>query len=325
MINVTITESSEQISSGIPKFVELSTDIISNIYYTLDGTDPTYMSMIYIDKIRMPASSPTITLKVFASNGLDSSNIVEKKYFPISADNVKYPYSLTDSEPNKNTNTILYPFGTNSNNPKAIYSNPSNSDRNISSLGSDGYSNGFDGSGNPGNYTDKPFTTENYQIQYSTANAIGETGKGIGNLPAEVLVQLKTQPPEESEAGDKLFDPRAMVVYVDTRNQDDDDDPYITSQYLNLEPPEVGDGAKLYAVGINSPNASATWIRSHHNKREGTLTNYYFDTKSNRWLIIKSQYNPKQTFDNISGYVLGHGAGAKYVYSWYPWMRRVIG
>lgn len=68
VISISITESSEQIVSGIPKFVNISTNIPSTIFYTIDGSTPTLFSNIYTEAIFLPIDKPTATLKVFASN-----------------------------------------------------------------------------------------------------------------------------------------------------------------------------------------------------------------------------------------------------------------
>lgn len=51
VITITIIESVLQLIPGIPKFVTLETNIASNIFYTLDGTDPTLFSNVYSDRI----------------------------------------------------------------------------------------------------------------------------------------------------------------------------------------------------------------------------------------------------------------------------------
>jgi hypothetical protein len=75
VISVSIIESTEQVVSGIPRFITIETNIISVIYYTLDGSVPTINSTIYIDPIQLPLGPPTIVLSVFATNGTDTSPV----------------------------------------------------------------------------------------------------------------------------------------------------------------------------------------------------------------------------------------------------------
>ena len=111
VISVTITESTEQIVSGKPKFITIETNIPANIYYTLDGADPTTMSDIYIDKIYLPYEQNTLIVKVFATNGVDESPIIENKYSHEYPENLRRPRTVTDSNSSKSKQ--LYPFGTN--------------------------------------------------------------------------------------------------------------------------------------------------------------------------------------------------------------------
>ena len=80
VISIIINESDEQIIDGIPRFVSVSTNISSSIFYTLDGSDPTLMSDQYLEPILLSSNASKVILKVFATNGVDSSPIVEEQY-----------------------------------------------------------------------------------------------------------------------------------------------------------------------------------------------------------------------------------------------------
>ena len=56
----------EEISSGIPKTVEIESNIPSTIHYTLDGTVPSIDSMIYIEPLNMPTGVNSVVLSAFA-------------------------------------------------------------------------------------------------------------------------------------------------------------------------------------------------------------------------------------------------------------------
>jgi hypothetical protein len=60
---------------------------------------------------------------------------------------------------------------------------------------------------------------ENYSIKYSTTDAQGQTGKGIGTLPGNVKIEKQAPPPSQSDMNSKLFDPRAMVIYQDVSKE----------------------------------------------------------------------------------------------------------
>lgn len=62
IVSVTFTNSEEELISGIPRFVEISTNEPSTIYYTLDGSLPTLFSSVYTEPIVMPSTVGEITL-----------------------------------------------------------------------------------------------------------------------------------------------------------------------------------------------------------------------------------------------------------------------
>jgi hypothetical protein len=80
LITLTLIPSEEQIYAGIPKEIIVTTDIPSTIFYTLDNSIPTIDSEIYLDRIIMPTDQGNVILKVWATNGVDSSEILTTVY-----------------------------------------------------------------------------------------------------------------------------------------------------------------------------------------------------------------------------------------------------
>lgn len=66
MIIITLTPSEKEIISGIPQYVELSTNLPSTIYYTIDGTVPTPLSSVYTEQIALPTYSGMVTISAIA-------------------------------------------------------------------------------------------------------------------------------------------------------------------------------------------------------------------------------------------------------------------
>jgi len=321
VISVTITESTEQIVSGKPKYLTIETSVPANIYYTLNGEDPTTMSDIYIDKLYLPYDQNTLIVKIFATNGVDSSPIIENKYYHEFPDNLRRPRTVTDSNSNSKSKQ-LYPFGTSEYSPSTQFLDLSNNGQVVYDPELTSIANGFNASGIPDGYTNKEYNLENYKIKYNK-NQNGEY-IGVGTLPQEVFLRLKQDDPEESEAGTTLFDPKAFVVYVDQSKLNPEDPPIIGSQFFSLERPDTLDGSKLQSSGLDSPNVHGTFIRSFHDPRTNTLTSYYRDSVANKWLIIKSPYKPNNVIDSFAGFVLGGSSGGRHVYRWIPFMGRVL-
>src|SRR5271166_5257589 len=170
VISVTITQSSDQVVAGIPKNVSVSTNIPATIFYTLDGSDPTLFSTMYTGPIFLPFDQLLVTLKILATNGVDSSPIVAEVYMTDIVDsNARLPHSSTTAR----AGSILpdrYPYGTTPFQPKQGYLNPAQSGVNVYDPTLPSISTGFDGAGNPTGFTNQPYDITNYQIVYNTTD-----------------------------------------------------------------------------------------------------------------------------------------------------------
>lgn len=326
VISVSIKQSNNQIISGIPQSITISTNIPCSIFYTLDGTDPTLLSNIYTSAIYLPTDLSLIILKVFATNGIDSSPIILEKYQTNILNDTRLPHSGTTEQP-KAYAIDQYPFGSSAPQPNTEYKNPADSglivdDPNLSQI-----SGGYDGSGNPNNFTNLPFNVENYDIKYSTTDSIGQTGRGIGTLPGNVKIELEKAPPEESKFYTQLFDPKAMVIFQDESLEDKELPPLINRQYFTLERHDrVRDGNDYYNYGLDAKSNTGSFLRSHYNPRTNEICYYFYDSLANRWIISKSQFTPNGTYDgNLAIQFLGRkGKTNGLVLPWRTFTRRVL-
>lgn len=325
VISISITESSEQIVSGIPKTVSIAANVTASIFYTLDGTDPNLFSNIYIGPISLPFNALSVILKVFATNGTDSSPIITETYITNILNDIRLPHSGTDAQAEPNLDG-LYPFGTNPDQPIGIYTNPGDASITVNNPDLPSTPTGFDGSNNPTGFTNEPFTIENYNIVYSTVNKEGETGLGIGNLPASVKITPEPEAPEQSDQFTNMFDPRALVVFQDFSKENPDDPAQINRMYFSLENSDkIRDGNNYYNSGLDAPPVTGSFLRSHYNPRDNTITYYYLDTIANRWIISKTPYQPTGTWDgNLARVALSKQPGAGFVFEWQTFPRRVL-
>ena len=83
-----IEESDNDLVSGIPQYLTVSTNKPSNIYYTLDGTTPNSSSLIATTRIYLPTDINSFTFKCIAYDGSEYSSVFSKDYV-ISSLNVK--------------------------------------------------------------------------------------------------------------------------------------------------------------------------------------------------------------------------------------------
>lgn len=326
VISITITQSAEQIIAGIPKTVILSSNVPSTIFYTLDGTDPSLYSLMYTDPIFLPKDKLSVTLKVFATNGVDSSPIITEIYVTNILNNTRLPHSATDQSSEANISDP-YPFGTPDIQPNAPYLSPALAGITVDDPEKPSVPNGFDGSGNLSGFTDQLFNTENYQIKYSTTNAEGETGPTIGNLPAHVSIQPEPVIPETTQQFTNTFDPRAFVIFQDFSQENPNDPSQINRQFFTLENPNTArDGNQYFSSGLDAPPVSGSFLRAHYNQRDNTMNYYYLDTWSNRWVISKQEFKPTGNYTGnlATSFIDNRQPGSKYVFQWISFPRRVL-
>lgn len=324
-ITVTIVESTEQILSGIPRYVTITTDVIATIFYTLDGTTPTLLSSIYIGNLYLPTSLPVFTLKVLATDGSIYSEIVSTTYQTNILQNARLPHSATDAPAGTNLPN-LYPFGTNPLQPTTQFLNPGDASITVDNPSLTQIPNAFDADGNPTTFTNYPYTMENYSILYPTTNANRESGPNIGSLP-EVLIDPKQDIPEETEEFTNTFNPKAFVIYQDTTKQDSDEPAIINSEFFSLEDPEnIRDGVSFYNCGLDAPPVMGSFVRVHYNPTDNTDTYYYHDTHANRWIISKTPHIMPGSFDgNLANVPVNRRSNSVgVVIEWIPGARRYL-
>jgi len=326
VISVTILESLEQIVDGIPKKITLSANIPSSIFYTFDGADPSLNSNIYISPIFLPTNQFSIILKVFATNGIDSSPIITEIYTTNILNNTRFPHSSTTA-PSEQNIANLYPFGTGSDTPNGEYLNPGDAGVTVDNTALPSNPTAYDGNDGYTAYTNQPYNIENYQIVYSTTDAQGQTGPGIGTLPAKTTILPEIPPPEQTDQFTNLFDPRAAVIFQDFSEENPDDPAQINRQFFNSEDPNKARSGTLYfSSGLDAPTVTGAFVKSHYNPRDNTITYYYRDNIANKWIISKTPYQPTGPWDgNLSTVKFAQrGTGSNFVYQWNLWQRRIL-
>jgi hypothetical protein len=323
IISITVLESSEQVAAGIPCSVTISTNISATVFYTLDGTDPTLLSEMYISPIVLPTDLLKIELRILATNGILFSPIITEVYQTDILVDIRLPHSATDAQAENNI-PGLYPFGTNPIQPNAQFLSPAEASITVDNPAKTQIPSGYDGSGNEVGFTNEPYNLENYSIVYATRNSQGQPS--VGNLPANVKIEIPAAPPEETQQFSNLFDPRALVIFQDFSKEDPNDPPQINREFFSLEDNEkVRDGNNYYNSGLDAPPVMGSFLRSHYNPRDNTITYYYLDTHTNKWIISKTPYKPTGTFTgNLSGMALSKNKGAGVVFEWLPFTRRVL-
>lgn len=325
VISVTIEESSEQIMAGIPKYLTITTNVTAVIFYTIDGTTPTQFSDIYTGPIFLPTDKLVLVFKVFATDGVDTSSVLTETYQTNMIENARLAHAGTDAQAGDSLSG-LYPFGTNPRQPTTTFTNPAEVGVTVLNPALPSTSTGFDGSGNQTGYTNEPYNIENYQINYSTRNAQGETGLGVGNLPATATIMAPVPEPDSTDQFSTTFDPRAFVIFQDFSQMDPNDPPQVNRQFFTLENGEKArDGNAYYNSGLDSPPVSGSFLRSHYNPKDNTMNYYYMDSWTNKWIISKQEFvNTNNSDGNMSGVVNNRRNGSDKVFEWLPFTRRTL-
>jgi len=322
VISLTITESSVQVVPGIPQTVTITANIPSTIFYTFDGTDPNSSSLVYLAPIVLPKTAPTVLLKILATNGTDTSSVIVNHYGFDQSTIRKSHASVTGLD---NRQGAVFPFASNAQNTTFNYGNAGNAGITVDAPDVPNVTtNYFDANGNPVGATDLPL--DQYKQIYTTTDALGQTGKGIGTIPSQIRIIPKEAAPQSSDRADKVFNPKALVIYQDSRTESGNDPTALNREFFALENPEfVRDGALLYNDGPDTLTSTGSFLKSYVNPRDNTITYYYYDNAVNRWIISKQPYQLKDpNVSNLSGMVFGRGGGAGMVYLWRPFMRRAL-
>lgn len=319
-ITISITESPLQLLAGIPSSLTLNTNVPSTIFYTLNGTDPDFSSNVYIDTFALPTNSGQIVFKAFATNGIDTSPIITQIY-TTNVVPARHPFDTVQDLGN-NCNKAKYPFGSPSSsfNQPVIFGNTGGVI--VDDNNPDRQADGYDGFGNPAGYYTPP--KERYKFLFSETNDIGERGEGIGTLPARVIWAKPRNDNEHAQSSNMQrpgFDPKAMVIFQDSREDSYDPDvPKINRPYFDLEDQaKARDGSLL--TNIDTVTPSGGFVKAHFNPKDNILTYYYYDNRVARWIISKEPYHPFESPTiNMSSIVTrsSRGEGLGKVFKWIP-------
>lgn len=323
VITLTISESEQQIVSGIPKTIYIEANIPSTIFYTLDGTEPTTSSAIYVGPITLPTNDSGVTFKVFATNGTDESVIVTELYAPDISTMRRPRAGVTGLSPMGQQPQNRFPYGGNA--PAANVQYNTSGGITVDAPDTANVADGYDGDGGLTGGSD--LARSEYNYIYSDRNRLGEYGDGIGTLPAEVTIRVPE--PENvsssSNSYDKYFNPRAMVIYQDSSIAPYDPNmSQLNREFFSLANAETSrEGAQYRNSSLQGNNVTGSFIRSQFNASDNTMTYYYRDNETGRWIISKEKFQPNNpNIGQLSKIVLSRNEGAGMVFKWVPFMSR---
>lgn len=313
-INLTITEDSQQIVFGIPISITVVADQPCIIFYTLDNSDPDLNSNVYIDSLILPRDQTSVIVKLFATNTLDQSEIITRTYAP-DMTALRQPRDMVEGNyPDDVARYNSFPYSSFSPTLPINYLGPS-----VLGIVDDpavpNIPDGYDSEGELVLNIDHPF--QDYPLIYTETDASGRRGPGIGNLPHKTT---PVPPATSPNTIVNLFDPRAHVIIMDGRKPFPQGFTQINRENFSIQNIErFSDGNLVYTTGEEGNRPSGTSFRAHWNPRNNTITYYYHDQRSNKWIISIEPYSKRLAVnENLAQTMVGNPR----VFKWTPFFWR---
>lgn len=252
---LTFTSSVEEIISGIPKTVEISSDVPAIIYYTLDGSVPTEDSFVYADPIELPDNVFSVSIKAFAID----SNLEESEVFS----------SLYGGDITRLDRThIVGAEG-------LVVDRVADERDNVV---------GYDYSGSATSYADEELI--DLELVYSSQGYDGTQGAGTAIDIDFIDPDESSYPFDDNFVASStteyanMFDPYAYVTFMDSRK--DNEVNVINRPHGSLRTAyrEFGGfrltGAETYVSG--------GIVRTYYSASNNIMVSYYYDNNTNRWI-----------------------------------------
>ncbi len=275
IITITATGIGPEIVSGIPQFVVLTTNIPSTIFYTLDGSEPSVFSNVYLSTLEMPGDIST-RLRVLAISGPDSGTL------DITFNMEAFPEYLISSRDGSGIVVDAYDV------VNVVLDGYTTDDNNILSIPTKG----------------SDYELKDLDIKYSKTDHLGN--------PPGTMIRIGYPDPreinEEKHTGisfiasspnnrNAFFNPKSLYITIDGRDGYDDQayDGYklITRPWSGtMDLSKYNGGSLLYE---QNPYISGGFVRSFFNKEKGIRVSYYFDHNETRWIKSIQNWTPPIT------------------------------
>jgi hypothetical protein len=281
-IILTVVESTNQIISGIPEYIEVETNISSMVFYTFDGTDPTIDSeFISGSRLLLPTDSSNVFLKLIAISGPDSSDIFEHEWTTALG-------AITKRFEETQGINILPPG-------KEVVDSLS------VNLG-----------GDPARETSIEFV--DLEMKASDRDKFkkfddGKTSLSFINFKLEMIISEEPYQSKVSTVNNNPdFDPKAGLIIIDGSTPEK----MMAQSIKIINRPNNTMAPRSDSYGLRTGQESiqtSNLVRYFVNPKTGKMVFYYFDSRECRWIQSIQQIAPK-TLD------IGQQVGNPKVFSW---------
>lgn len=269
LIVLTFTGSEQEIVSGIPKTLSIESNIPCTIYYTIDGTEPTEDSLVYVDEIQMPDLQNSVTVSAY---GVDSEGNIGPTLTQIFS---------TDSldlivRRNRQEGFVL--------------------DR--ADQGED-YVDGFDADGQAARFIDVDIET--LDVMRFDDNYLGEGTKIDVSIPDPSTTSTRKddnfQIFSTPEIGE-FFNPEAKYIMIDNRINNDLNITLRPHGSLSNIYNEAG-GKRVYGSAEDACYISGGFLKRFYDKKNNIMVSYYYDNNEGKY--VRNIQTTPSTISVING------------------------
>lgn len=255
---LTFTVSDTEITSGVPEYVEIESNIPANIYYTIDGSTPSIDSALYVGAIYFPTDgTSSYTLKAFGVDADGYYGAVLSQTF--AADTTEITVSrLVDGE------GLIVDSATETTNRE----------------------DGFDADGAAVRFIDLDADTiDNLTVRSKMGRAgIEEGTQVVVNIPDPTTTSNPYDDQFQAYSSPRYaetFNPYAKTIVIDNRVDNEVNltlRPYMSMSNVYTE---FGGKRLLDPEGVY---VSGGKVRSFYNKNNNVMVSYYFDHNNCQWV-----------------------------------------
>ena len=288
VVTLTFTGSTEEIVSGIPQTMTITSNVPATIHFTVDESTPTTSSPIFTGAFAFPDGVTSVTLSAFGVDGSSVSGPILTQVF--AADTTR----VTVSRHVGAEGFVISRAGTGVDTPD-----------------------GFDADGDTARFVDVDLETldiirrdRGFQgVEEGTEIEVGiPAASSTGSLVDDGFVPFST--PEVGE----LFNPRARTILID--NRIDNDIQLTLRPYGSLYDPYTDFGGKrIREPADDAMYVSGGFVRRFYDAKNGIMVSYYFDHNEGRYVKnIQTLPSNIQSTNNIGV----QSSGQPLVFQWIP-------
>lgn len=267
-ILISIEESSDQLVSGIPRTVSITTSEPAIIFYSFDGVDPDENSLIYDGEIYLPTNLNSFTLKYRAFYQGSFGDVYEEQYKTV------YEKTLTSRRGGEDGVNIF------EGSESILYYYNSDGDQIESSK--------------------VPF--EDLEIKDSLYDS-----NGVFTGPTKSFINFAIRTPNQerridSKTSDIFFDKYANRILIDGSSKEAMDAQHV--QVVNRPYDNLQARSSFYIENYNKESSylSGNLVKYVYNSYTGDIVFYYYDSRENRWLQSIQKTKAKGfDFGKVSG------------------------